>query len=189
MIFEGSALNRDEKIGGNILSIKKLQVGNKTLSFICKPAIRHYLFSTLHKAFSWKPALVNEQGQIVQFDITKGDIITSPELDVFGYMFTIWQQASITRKSPIGITKSIGLYTYNGDTAFYSSYDLVERGLKQGLDVTPNPYNKEENFSLYKVTFTIDTERIGKDEWWIDEFKFDEKENALELIIKSEKKL
>jgi CRISPR-associated protein Cst2 len=53
IIFEGSALNRDEKIGGNILSIKKLQIGGKTISFIGKTAIRHYLFSTLHKAYNW----------------------------------------------------------------------------------------------------------------------------------------
>lgn len=49
MIFEGSALNRDEKASGNILSIKKLKRGDKTVSFIVKPAMRYYLFKTLHK--------------------------------------------------------------------------------------------------------------------------------------------
>jgi CRISPR-associated protein Cst2 len=47
VIFEGSALNRDEKIGGNILSIKKLNVNGEVHSFIGKPAIRHYLFQTV----------------------------------------------------------------------------------------------------------------------------------------------
>lgn len=179
MIFEASALNRDEKIGGNILSIKKLQRGDRTVSFIGKPAIRHYLFSTLYKAFEWKPAKVTGQAQVVQFDITKEDIITSPELDAFGYMFTIGEQASIKRKSPVGITKAIGLDPYNGDMAFYANHDLVERGINQGLNVTPNPYNKEEHISFYKVSFTIDTEILGKDEWIVESIEY--KEKTLEI--------
>lgn len=169
IIFEGSALNRDEKIGGNILSIKKLKRGNKTLSFIGKPAIRHYLFETLQKAYRWKSAEVTGRGEVVQFDITKDDIITSPELDAFGYMYTIGNQASITRKAPVGITKAISIDPYEGDMAFYSNHDLVNRGIKQGLQVTPNPYNKEEHISFYKVSFTIDTENFGKDEWILNE--------------------
>jgi len=167
MIFEASALNRDEKIAENVLSIKKLQRGNRTISFIGKPAIRHYLFTTLQKAFNWKPAKVTGQERVVQFDITQDDIISSPELDAFGYMYTIGGQASITRKAPVGITKAIGLDPYNGDMAFYANHDLVNRGIKQGLNVTPNPYNKEEHVSFYKVSFTIDTDILGKDEWMI----------------------
>ncbi|MEM4314680.1 MAG: type I-B CRISPR-associated protein Cas7/Cst2/DevR [Thermoplasmata archaeon] len=165
MIFEASALNRDEKIAENVLSIKKLQRGNRTVSFIGKTAIRHYLFATLQKAFNWKPAKVTGQGKVVQFDITQDDIISSPELDAFGYMYTIGGQASITRKAPIGITKAIGLDPYNGDMAFYANHDLVNRGIKQGLNVTPNPYNKEEHVSFYKVSFTIDVDNLGKNEW------------------------
>jgi CRISPR-associated protein Cst2 len=169
IIFEGSALNRDEKIGGNILSIKKLQIGEKTISFIGKTAIRHYLFSTLHKAYNWNPAkvLVSGEGEkkVVQFDITQDDILTSPELDAFGYMYTIREGMSITRKAPVGITKAISLTEWNGDLAFYCNHDLVNRALKQGEDASPNPFNKEEHLSLYKLSFTIDTERLGRDEW------------------------
>jgi len=165
VIFEGSALNRDEKVGGNILSIKKLQAGEKTVSFIGKSAIRHYLFSTLNKAFGWKEAQITTQGEVVQFDITKDDILTSPELDAFGYMYTIGNQMSITRKAPVGITKAIALTEWNGDMAFYCNHDLVKRAEKQGENVTPNPFNKEEHLSLYKLSFTIDVERLGRDEW------------------------
>jgi CRISPR-associated protein Cst2 len=170
IIFEGSALNRDENVGGNILSIKKLKKGNKVVSFIGKPAIRHYLFETLVKAYGWKPSAVRvtEQGGVVQFDLTSDDILTSPELDAFGYMFTIENQASIIRKAPVGITKAIGLDAYEGDMAFYANHDLVNRGIKQGLDVTPDPYNKEEHYSLYKVSFTIDVDILGKDEWIVN---------------------
>ncbi|MFZ8830600.1 MAG: type I-B CRISPR-associated protein Cas7/Cst2/DevR [Thermodesulfobacteriaceae bacterium] len=165
IIFEGSALNRDEKIGGNILSIKKLQIEGKTVSFIGKTAIRHYLFSTLNKAFGWKEAQVTSQGDVVQFDITKDDILTSPELDAFGYMYTIREGMSITRKAPVGITKAISLTEWNGDMAFYCNHDLVNRAIKQGEDASPNPFNKEEHLSLYKLSFTIDVERLGRDEW------------------------
>jgi CRISPR-associated protein Cst2 len=165
IIFEGSALNRDEKLAGNILSIKKLRRKDGTYSFISKTAIRHYLFSTL----GWKEAAVCLFGsgdkKVVQFDITKDDILTSPELDAFGYMYTIGGEMAITRKSPVGITKAISLEPYEGDMAFYCNHDLVERANKDGEYATPNTFSKEEHVSFYKVSFTIDVERFGKDEW------------------------
>lgn len=181
MIFEASALNRDEKIAENVLSIKKLQRGNRTISFIGKTAIRHYLFATLQKAFNWKPAKVTGQGKVVQFDITQDDIISSSELDAFGYMWTHEESGiAITRKAPVGITKAIGLDPYNGDMAFYANHDLVERGKKQGLSVDPNLYQKEEHISFYKVSFTIDVDVLGKDEWVIKpEFERRERNRSL----------
>ena len=171
VIFEGSALNRDEKIGGNIQSIKKLNVDGNLKSFLSRPAIRHYLFNTLVKAYpeDWKPAKVTGQGEVAQFDITQDDILTSAELDAFGYMFTIGGEMSITRKAPVGITKAISLGNYNQDMVFYANHDLVNRAKHQGLDITPNPHQSEEHRSLYKVSFTIDTEIFGKDVWMVNE--------------------
>jgi CRISPR-associated protein Cst2 len=196
IIFEGSALNRDEKIGGNILSIKKLQIGGKTVSFIGKTAIRHYLFTTLHQAFGWKETRVTAEGEVVQFDITQEDILTSPELDAFGYMYTIGNQMSITRKAPVGITKAIALTEWNGDMAFYCNHDLVNRAIKQGEKASPNPFNKEEHLSLYKLSFTIDVERLGRDEWIVNEkpeyesselkIKIGNKEKKFENVEKSQ---
>ncbi len=173
IIFDGSALNRDEKIGGNILSIKKLNVNGEVRSFIGKPAIRHYLFQTLARDGRWQPAPVALRGsgsqQTVQFDITKADILTHPELDMFGYMFTIGEQAALTRKAPIGITKAISLVSYEADMAFYANHDLVNRGRQQGLDINPNPYNKEEHSAFYKVSFSIDSQILGTDIWIVSE--------------------
>jgi CRISPR-associated protein Cst2 len=180
VIFDGSALNRDEKIGGNILSIKKLNVNGEVRSFIGKPAIRHYLLQTLKTAYGWKEAKVTGQGEVVQFDITQDDILTSEELDTFGYMYTLAGQTSITRKAPLGITKAVSLYPYEADLAFYANHDLVRRGHVQGLDVTPNPYNKEEHLSFYKVSFTLDTDKLGQDIWLADEY--DSSRN--EIILK-----
>jgi len=180
IIFDGSALNRDEKIGGNILSIKKLNVNGEVRSFIGKPAIRHYLFQTLHRRYKWTPAKVTGQGQVVQFDLTQDDILSSPELDVFGYMFTVGREA-ITRKSPIGITKAIALSAYAADLAFYANHDLVRRGKQEGLSVNPSPVTKEEHNSFYKVSFTLDAEMIGKDTWIVEDCKYEN--GKLSLLI------
>lgn len=190
IIFEASALNRDEKIGGNILSIKKLNIDGEVKSFLSKPAIRHYLFESLNKAFPeiWNPAIVTGQGQVVQFDLLQEDILSNSELDAFGYMYTIAGENSITRKAPVGITKAISLKPYNQDMAFYANHDLVSRGNKQGLNITPNPYNKEEHTSLYKLTFTIDSEIFGKDKWFVSS-KPEFKDGKLMIDIGGENKL
>ncbi len=185
IIFEGSALNRDEKIGGNILSIKKLNVNGEVRSFISKPAIRHYLFQTLNRGYDWTPAKVTEQDQVVQFDLTQNDILSNPELDVFGYMFTTSNQ-TITRKSPLGITKAIALSSYEADLVFYANHDLVARGRQEGLNVSPSPVNKEEHSSFYKVSFTIDAKIIGNDTWIVEDRKYENGKLSL-FIAKKEK--
>lgn len=191
ILFEGFALNRDEKIGGNIQSIKKLKQADRTVSFISKPAMRHYLFETLVKAYCWKPSEIRSEGDVIQFDLCKDNILTSPELDAFGYMYTISRENAITRKSPVGITKAIGLDPYDGDMAFYANHDLVRRAIEQGQDAQPNHYkpnlyNKEEHLSIYKVSFTIDTDVLGRDEWIVrQEPTF--VDNKLEIVLKEEK--
>jgi len=169
IIFDGAALNRDEKIGGNIQSIKKLNVNGKITSFISRPAMRHYLFNTLIRSASWKQAIVTGQGQVAQFDILQDDILTSEELDAFGYMFTISGENSITRKAPVGLTKAVSLSSYEQDMAFYANHDLVQRANKQGLAITPNPFQREEHNAFYKASFTIDSKILGEDIWVVKE--------------------
>lgn len=183
VIYEAHALNRDEKIGGNILSIKKLTRGKETLSFIGKPALRHYLFATLQRAYpdTWQPAPVTVQGEVVQFDILKADILTHAELDAFGYMYTIGKQTSITRRAPTGITKAVSLCSYHGDMAFYANHDMVDRGIKQGLSANPNPYNKEEHTSFYKASFAVDMEVFGQDVWVVKAVGDDEEKRLLTM--------
>lgn len=176
IIFEASALNRDEKLGGNIPSIKKLtRFGNKTYSYLSRVAIRHYLFETLSKRFqeSWLLTPTYESGsgsnRVVQFDLKQANILTHAELDAFGYMFTIGGQSSITRKAAVGITKAIALETWEGDMQFNANHDLASR-----CGANPNPVNKEEQQSYFKASFTIDVEKMGNDEWWIKNNKYDD---------------
>mgnify|MGYP000019106569 CR=1 FL=1 len=188
IIFDGSALNRDEKIGSNILSIKKLNVNGEVRSFIGKPAIRHYLFQTLHKAYKWNAAKVfHGQKDVIQFKIHEDDILTCPELDAFGYMFTITDETAITRKAPVGITKAVSLSSYEADLAFYANHDLVRRAYQQGerktngKDPSPDLYSKEEHSAFFKVSFSIDSAVLGTDSWVINE---EPKYEGDKLIIK-----
>ncbi len=185
MIFEASALNRDEKIGGNIPSIKKLtRYGTVTVSYLSREAMRHYLFHTLNKRYphDWEPAPTFESGagnnKVVQFDLRRANIITHAELDAFGYMFTIGGQTSITRKAPVGITKAVALEPWEGDMQFNANHDIASR-----CRANPNPVNKEEQESYFKVTFTIDVDKLGQDEWWIKDYNYDNTTKTLSLFL------
>lgn len=183
-IFEASELNRDEKIGGNIPSIKKFKrEGNMTYSFLSKVAIRHYLFNTLNRLYpdDWKEAPIIS-GDVIQFDLTRANILNNAELDAFGYMYTISGQSSLTRKGCVGITKAISLEPWEGDMQFNANHDLVRRSIGEA---NPNPVNKEEHVSYFKVSFTIDIEKLGCDEWYINSYEF--KNNELELKLNSKK--
>ena len=165
VIFEGSALNRNEKIGGNILSVKKLNVNGEEKTYLSKGAIRHYLFNTLVRAEKWKEAKIEKAKDVLQFNITADDILTCEELDVFGYMNTTQGQ---TRKTPLHITKAVSLFPYEQDMGMYANHDLVRRAKEQGTidsSANPNPFNKEEHTSFYKITFTIDSDKLGEDKW------------------------
>jgi len=179
VIFEGSALNRNEKIGGNILSVKKLNVNGEEKTYLSKGAIRHYLFNTLIRAEGWKEAKILPDGQVLQFDIAADDILSCEELDVFGYMNTTRGQ---TRKTPLHITKAISMFPYEQDMGMYANHDLVRRAREQG-DLenvpNPNPFNKEEHTSFYKITFTIDSEKLGEDKWIVS--RIDIEDNSIVL--------
>lgn len=195
VIYKAHALNRDEKIGGNILSVKKLSLEDGPHTFLSRVALRHYLFQTLVRAHDeappWTPApvkVVNAGGKkVVQFDLDRANVLTHAELDLFGYMVTAdaskgskrskaakqegesssegSSETTLRRKAVIGITKAISVAPHMGDLAFYANHDLVERALQAGDSATPSPYSKEEHHAYYKVSFVIDTLRLGVDEW------------------------
>ncbi|MEO0144382.1 MAG: type I-B CRISPR-associated protein Cas7/Cst2/DevR [candidate division WOR-3 bacterium] len=195
ILFEADALNRDEKVG-NVLSIKKLSRGwGETYSFISRPAIRHYLWVTLNKAnpTRWKEApVLKAEGNVIQFDLGKGNIKEYAELDIFGFMGTEkgekkGEGKAITRKSAIGITKAISLEPWSGDIAFYANHDLVRRYIKENPNekLEPNPYNPEEHRAIYKVSFTLDCLKIGIDENGSPVIEENEKKGRILDVLKA----
>lgn len=171
VIYRAHALNRDEKVGGNILSVKKLSLEDGIHTFISRVSLRHHLFQTLLRAHReeppWEPAPVKAKGKdVIQFDLEQANILTHAELDLFGYMLTISKEGALRRKAVVGITKAVSVAPYMGDLAFYANHDLAERTQRTNSPATPNPYSKEEHHSYYKVSFVIDVLRLGVDEWW-----------------------
>ena len=162
IVFQSSAVNRDESIGGNIQSIKKLRRKGKVYSFLSRAFLRHKLFNALVEKHNWKQTPVTSRGGVIQFDVEKSSIIDSEEMDFFGYMSTI--SDTVVRKAPVGMTKAISLEPWEGDMAFYANHDLVRRLKEQGEDATPNPFSKEEHLSLYRYSVVLDLFRIGRDE-------------------------
>ncbi|HPE70128.1 MAG TPA: type I-B CRISPR-associated protein Cas7/Cst2/DevR [Thermotogota bacterium] len=175
MAFNGAAINRDEKIGGTVLSIKKLSKNKKAHSVLSKPSQRYHLFQTLvhlnPQDPDWTPCEVVREKEVVQFDLSKRNILNSAELDLFGYMNTTLM---LMRKSPLGLTKALSIEEWRGDMLFYANHDLVKRA-----NATPNPYSKEEHETLFETTFTLDTLRLGKDQWKVKDGKPTYKDGVL----------
>lgn len=175
VLFESSALNRDERVGGNVYSIKKIVRPEGAYSYMSKGFIRYHLFNTLHNGFDWKVAPVvqttSSENHVVQFDFPRANIIEHEEIDLFGYMNTMYsksgdkpQNIGITRKAPLGISKAIALEPWGADISFNANHDLVSRARKAGLNSNPNPFRKEEDYSVYKVSYTLDMTRFGYQE-------------------------
>lgn len=161
VVFKSGAVNRDEKIGGSIASIKKLTREGRSYSFLSRPFLRHQLFQHLRYK-GWIESPVEPQKEVIQFRFPYANIVTHAEMDYFGYMMT--NPFTITRKHTLGMTKAIALNEWGGNMAFYANHNMVRRASEAGFNADPNPYSREEDDNYYLVTYTFDLPRMGYEE-------------------------
>lgn len=185
IIFEGMNLNRDESVGGNIQTLKKLHRGDGSIhTFMSRQALRYAISKKLIEEFGWKETEVTRRGEkqkTIQFDMSKANIIEYEEMDFFGYMYTIKGENAFIRSAPCRLTPAISLEKFSFDQSFNANHEMVKRAIKYGEEGIPNPWQTENHLSLYKYSFVIDLDKIGR----IDEKEKKiilEEEEAIEFL-------
>ena len=166
IVFEGMNLNRDEGVGGNIQTLKKLHRGDGYVhTFMSRQALRYAITKKLIEEFGWKETPVTRRGErqkTNQFDMSEASIIEYEELDLFGYMYTIKGENAFVRTSVCKLTPAISLEKFSFDQSFNANHEMVKRAVKYGEEGIPNPWQTEDHFSFYKYSFVIDLDKLGK---------------------------
>lgn len=166
IVFEGMNLNRDEGVGGNIQTLKKLHRGDGLVhTFMSRQSLRYAISKKLIEEFGWKETEVTRRGErqkTNQFDMSKANIIEYEEMDFFGYMYTIKGENAFIRSAVCKLTPVISLEKFSFDQSFNANHEMVKRAVKCGEEGIPNPWQTEDHLSLYKYSFLIDLDRIGR---------------------------
>ncbi|MEM5882421.1 MAG: type I-B CRISPR-associated protein Cas7/Cst2/DevR [Candidatus Aenigmatarchaeota archaeon] len=167
IVFEGMNLNRDEGVGGNIQTLKKLHRGDGLVyTFMSRQALRYSISKKLIEEFGWKETEVTRRGEgerkTNQFDMSKANIIEYEEMDFFGYMYTIRGENAFVRSAVCKLTPAISLEKFSFNQSFNANHEMVKRAIKCGEEGVPNPWQTEDHLSLYKYSFVIDLDKIGK---------------------------
>lgn len=166
IVFEGMNLNRDEGVGGNIQTLKKLHRGDGLVhTFLSRQALRYAISKKLIEEFGWKETEVTRRGEkqkTNQFDMSKANIIESEEMDFFGFMYTIKGENAFVRSAVCKLTPAISLEKFNFDQSFNANHEMVKRAIKCDEEGVPNPWQTEDHLSLYKYSFVIDLDKVGK---------------------------
>lgn len=174
IVFEGMNLNRDEGVGGNIQTLKKLHRDDIRFIYVSDKAIRYSIREVLIYKFNWTREIPLVTDEVIQYDLANANIITQPELDLFGYMYTT-DIFTLTRCGPVGVTPAIALEPYRDDISFNANQGLVNRARLQGKLANPDIRYQEDNLSLFKYSITLDLDEVGKDIWFIPLKKEDKK--------------
>lgn len=179
IIFEAESANYGESFG-NITALKKMSRGDGySYSYISRQALRYNIIEQL----KWNNTPVSDADKVVQFE-KDASIKDYPEIDFFGYMKTGKNSpngSSNTRAATVRLSNAIALENYNSDLDFLTNMGLAKRG---NLD---NAIAQSEiHKSYYAYTITIDLDRVGIDEIFLDKKGKDAKKELIE-IPKSER--
>ncbi|MFH7882504.1 MAG: type I-B CRISPR-associated protein Cas7/Cst2/DevR [Candidatus Aenigmatarchaeota archaeon] len=167
IVFEGMNLNRDEGVGRNVQTLKKLHRGDGLVyTFMSRQALRYAISKKLIEEFGWKETEVTRRGEgekkTNQFDMSKANIIEYEEMDFFGYMYTIGGENAFVRSAVCKLTPAISLEKFSFDQSFNTNHEMVKRAIKCGEESVPNLWQTEDHLSLYKYSFVIDLDKVGK---------------------------
>lgn len=195
IIFKAGNLNYGESIG-NITSLKKLSIEEKSFSYISRQALRYDIVRILDEECGYHKAEVNKEKKVVQFS-EESTIDKYPEIDFFGYMKTEkknkenkneedQEKDSKTkiRKAIVRLSDAVSLEPFYNEIDFSTNMGLANRC---GLD--NDIYQTEIHRSYYTYSVTVDLEKVGIDTEYKINIDDDEKIKRLNALLYSIKTL
>lgn len=173
LIFKAANLNYGESVG-NIMSLKKLSIEEKTFSYISRQAIRYDIVRILEEECGYSKSEIDKAQGVVQFS-KESTIEKYPEIDFFGYMKTEKKKQNKKndksqleeekeaktkiRKAIVRLSDAISLEPFYNEIDFSTNMGLASRS---GLD--NDIYQTEIHKSYYACSVTIDLDKVGIDE-------------------------
>ncbi|ANX01509.1 type I-B CRISPR-associated protein Cas7/Cst2/DevR [Thermoclostridium stercorarium subsp. leptospartum DSM 9219] len=157
LIIECGSANYGEGFG-NISPLKKLTRGSgEVYTYISRQALRYNIIQQM--GCDSTPVEVVSSKKVLQFH-SDADIVTYPEIDLFGYMKTDSGEKATTRSAVVRLSNAISLEPYAGDTDYLTNMGLAARK----KDADNSIAQSEIHQSFYAYTVAIDLDRVGIDE-------------------------
>ena len=159
LIIECGSANYGEGFG-NITPLKKLtRASGESYSYISRQALRYNIIQQMGCDNTPVEAKGSGTKKVLQFH-SDADIITYPEIDLFGYMKTDSGERATTRSAVVRLSNAIALEPYTGDTDYLTNMGLAARAKGEDNSIAQSEIHQ----SFYAYTIAIDLDRIGVDE-------------------------
>ena len=124
LIIECGSANYGEGFG-NITPLKKLtRASGESYSYISRQALRYNIIQQMGCDNTPVEAKGSGTKKVLQFH-SDADIITYPEIDLFGYMKTDSGESATTRSAVVRLSNAIALEPYTGDTDYLTNMGLA----------------------------------------------------------------
>jgi len=194
VVFKAGNLNYGESIG-NIMSLKRITIEEKSFPYQSRQAIRYDIVRTLEEcgySMVGKDDISKEK-KVIQFT-ESATIDKYPEIDFFGYMKTEKKskkqskndetnddskdQQQKIRKAPVRLTDAISLEPFYNEIDFSTNAGLASR-IGENNDI----YQSEIHRSYYTYSITVDLDRVGVDENYDIELSKEERINRLNALL------
>jgi CRISPR-associated protein Cst2 len=192
VVFKAGNLNYGESIG-NIMSLKKISIEEKTFSYHSRQALRYDIVRILEEECGYTKAEVDKAKGVVQFK-EDATIDKYPEIDFFGYMKTEKKKSTKKdessqeeeekeaktkiRKAIVRLSDAVSLEPFYNEIDFSTNMGLASRF---GLD--NDIYQTEIHKSYYTYSVTIDLDKVGIDPNYEINIENEEKIKRLNALL------